>query len=281
MSRPSPTASGSRRGFGFGGGEDVAEGDELTDLVRHLDADGAATGDRGEDAHVGGRHRIGEVVGEAGDPVDLHPGCELELVAGHGRADGHADQVGVDAVLVERLFEHRAGLLGDAPVGFRLGASSQDRGRRQRPPAALGAPGDVEGHLPVGLLDDGDGGQVGLGRLGRGGLVGDDVELEVVELGDARRPRRAVDVASVARGFVGGSGGVVVGGLRGARRVRVARWWTPAAVARAARPIAALTRRAETPGTSSAPRSAKPTRITAAPTVPAAAASPPPVAAPR
>ena len=64
----------------------------------HLDADRRAAGDRREDAHVGRRHRVGDVLVEAGDPGDLDAGAELELVAGDRRADGHADEPGLDAV---------------------------------------------------------------------------------------------------------------------------------------------------------------------------------------
>src|ERR1019366_8505145 len=137
--------------------------------------------------------RVREVVGEAGDPVDFHAGGERELVAGHGRADGHADQVGVDAVLVEGPFEDLAGLFGDAPVGFGFGASSEEGGWRELPGAAPAGAGGVEGHLAAGLLDDRHRRQVGLGGLGGAGLVGGQVTFEVVELGDP-----------------GGSGGVVV-----------------------------------------------------------------------
>ena len=55
-------------------------------VVGHLDADGRAARDGGQDAHVGGRHRVGDVLVEAGDPGDLDPGAQLELVAGDRRA---------------------------------------------------------------------------------------------------------------------------------------------------------------------------------------------------
>ena len=55
-----------------------------------------------------------------GDPVDLHARRELELVAGDGRADGHADELGVDAVLGERRLEHLAALLDEAAVDLVL-----------------------------------------------------------------------------------------------------------------------------------------------------------------
>ena len=87
---PSPTSSGCVACFASARREDVAERDELALLVRHLDADRAATGDRREDAHV-----VADAIAYAmswprlGHPVHLHARCELELVARHRRADGH------------------------------------------------------------------------------------------------------------------------------------------------------------------------------------------------
>ena len=43
------------------------------------------------------------------------PGAELELVAGDGRADDHADEPGLDAVLGERGLERAAALLDQRP----------------------------------------------------------------------------------------------------------------------------------------------------------------------
>ncbi len=51
--------------------EDVAQRDELARPVRHLDADGRLARDGCEDAHVGRRHGVGDVLGEAGDAGDL------------------------------------------------------------------------------------------------------------------------------------------------------------------------------------------------------------------
>ena len=53
MSRPSPTASVGCDAWASGRREHVAQRHELALLVRHLHADRAAPGDRGEDAHVG------------------------------------------------------------------------------------------------------------------------------------------------------------------------------------------------------------------------------------
>ena len=85
-------------------------------MVGHLDADGRPAGDGGQDAHVGRRHGVGDVLVEAGDPGDLHPGAELELVAGDRRADGHADEAGLDAVAGQRLLEHPPARLDLAAV---------------------------------------------------------------------------------------------------------------------------------------------------------------------
>ena len=59
------------------------------------------------------RHRVGDLLGEARDLVDLHAGRELELVAGDGGADGRAEQAGVDAELAHRRLEHLAALLDE------------------------------------------------------------------------------------------------------------------------------------------------------------------------
>ena len=85
--------------LGLGRRQDVAERHELAGVVGHLDADRRAAGDGGQDAHVDARpsRRRCRVV-QAGDPGDLHARAELELVAGDGRADGHADEPGLDAV---------------------------------------------------------------------------------------------------------------------------------------------------------------------------------------
>ena len=55
----------------------------------------------------GGGHGVGDVLVQAGDPGDLDARPELQLVAGDGRADGHADEAGLDAVLGERVLRGR------------------------------------------------------------------------------------------------------------------------------------------------------------------------------
>ena len=119
--------------------EQVAEGDELTGVVRHLDADRRLAGDRGEDAHVGGRHRVGDVLLQRRHPGDLHARAELELVARDRRADGHAGQRRVDPVLLQRLLQDPAASLDLSPVD-RLGARAmQQRHGRQSPGPGSGA----------------------------------------------------------------------------------------------------------------------------------------------
>ena len=105
-----------RRPAGLGAGEDVAEGDHLAHLVGHLDADGLLAGDRGEDADVGRRHRVGDVLVARRELLDLHARRQLELVAGDGRADDHARQAGLDLVLGEGRLEQVAAGLDGGPV---------------------------------------------------------------------------------------------------------------------------------------------------------------------
>ena len=71
--------------------EDVAERDEVRRQVRDLDADGLLARDRRQDADLGRRQRVREVVLERRDLGHLRPGGELELVASDARAGDLAD----------------------------------------------------------------------------------------------------------------------------------------------------------------------------------------------
>ena len=102
--------------------EDVAERHHARREVRDLDADRLLARDRREDADLGRRERIREVVLEAGDLRDLRAGRELELVADDARAGDRADDRRVDAEVRERLDEHTA-------------RSARSRRRRRRGPA--------------------------------------------------------------------------------------------------------------------------------------------------
>ena len=64
---------------------DVAERDEVRREVRDLDADGLLAGDRREDADLGRRERVGEVVLERGDLRTFVSRRELQLVARDAR----------------------------------------------------------------------------------------------------------------------------------------------------------------------------------------------------
>ena len=88
-----------------GGPEHVAEGDDLLVDVGDLDADRRLAGDRAEDADVGGRDGVGDVLRQRRDLLDLHRGAELDLVAGDRRAAGVAGDGGVDAELVHHLHQ--------------------------------------------------------------------------------------------------------------------------------------------------------------------------------
>ena len=175
--------------LGLGRGEDVAEGDDLAVGVGHLDADGLATGDRGQDADVGRRHGVGDVLVQAGDAGHLHARAQLELVAGDGRAHHHADELGLDAVLGERVLEEPTGGL-DGDLVDPLGAAAlEDRHRRQLPGGALAGRADL--HLE---LRGGTGGRLDLrcgaeaagrrrGRRGKrvdaGGVLVEDLPEQV------------------------------------------------------------------------------------------------------
>ena len=103
---------------------DVAERDDLRREVRHLDADRLLARDRREDADLGRRERVGEVVLERGDLRDLRPRRQLELVAGHARPGDLADDRRLDAEVRQRRHERLRGAL------VRLVHARGDRGRR-------------------------------------------------------------------------------------------------------------------------------------------------------
>ena len=96
----------------------------------------------------------------------LTPGRELELVARHRRADGHADEARLDSVRGERGLEHAARLLDEALIDLLRRAASEEVQRRELPrsPSRRGAERDLE------LLDD-----LGLGF----GLVLVDRDVEL------------------------------------------------------------------------------------------------------
>ena len=188
MSLPMATSSGSVAARGLGRHEEVAERDELAGVVGDLDADRRPAWDRGEDAHVGGGHGVGDVALQARDPGDLDAGAELELVAGDRRPDGHADERGLDAVLVERApratcprASTSARLTACAPARWRRSVG----GSRQATTGAAGWSSSGGGSSPAG--------RARRERFGVGGVV--VLRRQVVDRRRRQRPR-AVGVAS-------------------------------------------------------------------------------------
>ena len=116
-------------------GEQVTQRDERALAVRHLDADGGTSGDRGQDADVGRGHGVGDVLVERRDARHLDAGAELELEARDRRADGVADEGRVDTVGAERLDQFGAQVLDSAAVLPLLLGAQQQR-RRGQPPLA-------------------------------------------------------------------------------------------------------------------------------------------------
>jgi hypothetical protein len=115
--------------------------------VGHLDADGRPSRDRGQDAHVHGGHGVGDVLLEVGHLGHLDPGTELQLVARHGRADGHTHQPGLDAVGGQGVFEGAAEGLDHATVDLDgLGPFEQGQ-RREAPGPGLGGGAEADAQL--------------------------------------------------------------------------------------------------------------------------------------
>ena len=89
----------------------------------------------------GDGHGVGDVLVQAGDPGDLHAGAELELVAGDGRADDHADEAGLHAVLGEGGLERAARAPRPAPgrpPGAPSARAAWAAGASTRPASAAG-----------------------------------------------------------------------------------------------------------------------------------------------
>ena len=126
---------------GLGRAQDVAHQHELALLVGHLDADGRAAGDGRQDADVGRRHGVGDVLVQVGDPGHLHARAQRQLVAGDGGADGHAHQAGVDPVGGQGPLQGPALGLDQGVVDL-LGLAPLEQGEgRQLPGARARRPG--------------------------------------------------------------------------------------------------------------------------------------------
>ena len=113
----------------------VAEADEFLVGVRDLDTDGLLAGDRRQDAHVGARDGVRDVLAQPRHTVDLDARAEFDLVARHRRAARKPADDGIDAELLEYLGQRvddtvvRGGtLLGRGPLfeDVRIGQRVRD-----------------------------------------------------------------------------------------------------------------------------------------------------------
>ena len=132
MSLPSPITSGCCSARAVPDAQHVAEPDHLAVGVGHLDADRRLARDRGQDPDVVGGDRVGDVLGQRGDLLDLDRRAQLDLVAGDRRAAGEAGDLGVDRELVE----HAGDRLDHGVVGAAAGAAAPARWAAGRSAAA-------------------------------------------------------------------------------------------------------------------------------------------------
>ena len=98
--------------------EHVSEGDQAPLAVGHLDADRRASWNRHQQANIRCGERVGDVVGEARNPVDLDPRGELDLEAGNSGTGDDLGQLCVDAVLAESGLQLISGVLESSTALF-------------------------------------------------------------------------------------------------------------------------------------------------------------------
>ena len=130
---PLPSQATSGEVFSRAAGVDVAEADDAAARVRDLDPDRLLAGDRRQDADVGRGQRVGEVVGELGDFLDLGAGRQAQFVAGDVRAADDADDLRLDPEVAERLDQLAADRFLVARVGALVALAALQRFRRRRP----------------------------------------------------------------------------------------------------------------------------------------------------
>ncbi len=163
-------------GAGGAAAQHVAEAHHLAVGVGHLDADGRLARDRGEDPHVVGGDRVGDVLGELRDLLDLDGRAELDLVARDRRAPGEAGDLRVDGELLQHAGDRLDHRVVGAAAALRHGSGGQQVAGRQLVDRAvrggLHRETQLLAHRGVRLgLPYGWGGR-GLGRLrGRGGRL--------------------------------------------------------------------------------------------------------------
>ena len=142
-SLPSATSIGCWSRWATVRAQHVAEHHDLGVGVRDLDADRALARDGAEDADLGALHRVGDVAGQVGDPLDLDARAERHLVAGDRRAAVEAGDRAVDVELGEHLLQRGDDLVVGlgvlqvrAALGQRRPGSAACTCRRRRPARA-------------------------------------------------------------------------------------------------------------------------------------------------
>ncbi len=213
--------------------DEIAERDEVRRAVGHLDADGLLARDRREDADLGRRQRVGEVVAQRGDARDLRAGRELQLVARDARARDGADQPRLDAVLGQRRQQRRADALDVDVLALGRGAALQHARVRQAVvgdgqrhgdvvrvrllrPRSCRATSVTSPSASSGVNGGGIGGMTGKRRLERQLRLGPALE----HVREAAARRRAAALEAVVCAAPRAHGGRKVGG----HAERCARW---------------------------------------------------------
>ena len=86
---------------GLVGAQHVAQHHGFAIGVRNFDADGGFAFDHRQDAHVGAGHRVGDVLLQVGDLLDLDARAKLHLIHGDGWSAQEADDLRIDVELLE------------------------------------------------------------------------------------------------------------------------------------------------------------------------------------
>ena len=105
MSTPRPTARGWLAAAASGLRRTSPRVIKSSLAVGYFDPDGGFARNRDQQPDIGSGQGVGDVVGQARNPVDLDAGSELDLVAGDSGARHDLGQLGIDAVLAQRLLQ--------------------------------------------------------------------------------------------------------------------------------------------------------------------------------
>ena len=96
----------------------IAKRDHLLVPVRDFDADGGPTGNRAQDTDIGRPDRIGDVLGQPGDFLNLHTTTDLDLITGYGWPARVAGNPGIDVELAEHVLQPSHDRIGGLGAGF-------------------------------------------------------------------------------------------------------------------------------------------------------------------